>query len=231
LPDRNRRWSAAATWRTALGAAALAGCSLLPAAAQATPSALVTCRGSLTKAKPTPDDANLTNYSFHCSGDIQSYTLVVNRTLGDDSTVDDFGTAPTVYNNALTQVSPTQTVDCAATTTPGNGVNCFAVGSTTPPVISAYNWIQGNIDTTDPFCGGLPKGAKAGTTPEPRAVVQLIVTDSTGAEWGPFPLNRSPACPKVKVVKPKPKAKAKHKSTKTIRTNSIGIPHEWYLTR
>jgi hypothetical protein len=216
LPDRNTRRSARAKWRMALGAAALTGAvALLPAAAQATPTALVTCRGDLSKATPTAQDPHLLGYKFHCSGDIQSYSIVVNRGLDDFGTIDDFNTAPAVYNDQLTQISPTETVDCSATTTPGNGINCFALGSATPQVVTAYNWIEGQIDTTDPFCGGLPKGAKATATPEPAADAQLIVTDDTGAEWGPFPLPISPGCPAAAPAKTKGTSGKKHgKSTK-----------------
>lgn len=208
-----RRFSAAKWW-FALGTAALMSCCLLGGTAQATPTAQVGCRGGLTKGAPTANDPHLTNYSFHCNGDIESYTLVVNRTVKDLSTVDDFNTAPGIYNNALTQLSPTETVDCSATMTPGDGINCFALSPATPQTITAYNWIQGYIDTTDPFCGGVPKGAKSGTAPEPQAVVQLVVSDVTGAEWGPFPLSLSPACPKLKPVKAATKSKH-HKKTKT----------------
>jgi hypothetical protein len=212
LLDRTtpRRLSAAKL-RLAFGAVALTGCCLLGGTAQATPTAQVGCRGGLTKGAPTADDPHLTNYSFHCNGDIESYTLVVNRTLTDLSTVDDFNTAPSVYNNARTQLSPTETVDCSATTTPGDGINCFAQSPATPQTITAYDWIQGYIDTTDPFCGGVPKGAKSGTAAAPQAVVQLIVSDVTGAEWGPFPLSRSPACPKVKPVKAATRSKHRKK--------------------
>jgi hypothetical protein len=212
LPDRTtpRRLSAAKL-RLAFGAVALTSCCLLGGTAQATPIAPVGCRGGLTKGAATANDPNLTNYSFNCSGDIESYTLVVNRTPNDLSTFDDFNTAPSVYNFALTTISPTETVDCQATTTPGDGINCFAQSSANPQTITAYNWIQGYIDTTDPFCGGVPKGAKAGTAAEPAAVVQLVVTDTTGAEWGPFPLSRSPACPKLKLAKPAKKTKKKKK--------------------
>ena len=188
----------------ALGAIALGGCCVMPVVADATPTAQIGCRTILTRATPTPDDSNLTNYSFHCSRAIQSYTLIVNRTANDFTTVDDFNTAPSVYNYQQTQINPTETVDCSATTTPGDGINCFAQSASTPATIDAYNWIDGNLDTTDPFCGHPAKGRNAA---EPAAVVQLVVTDATGAEWGPFPMRLAPGCPKPYPIKPKPKHK------------------------
>jgi hypothetical protein len=80
------------------------------------------------------------------------------------------------------------------------GAGNFAVG---------YASIAGQFDTSDPFCANLPKGAKPGTKPEPGAVAQLVVTDTSGAEAGPFQLPITPAC---KAVKPVSKLKAeKHK--------------------
>jgi hypothetical protein len=217
LPDRNIRRLALAKWRMAVGAAALTSAvalavAVLPTAAQATPTGLVTCRGGLSKATPTAQDPNLLGYQFHCSADIESYSIIVNRGLNDFGTIDDFNVAPNVYNDQLTEISPTETVDCQATTTPGNAINCFALGSTTPQVVTAYNWTEGQIDTTDPFCGGLPKGAKATATPEPAADAQLIVTDNTGAEWGPFPLPLTPGCKTPAKAKTKPAKKKHHKS-------------------
>ena len=45
----------------------------------------------------------------------------------------------------------------------------------------------------------------------PQAVVQLVVTDYTGAQDGPFNLGPAKACPKVPNVVPTPKAKTKPK--------------------
>ena len=47
----------------------------------------------------------------------------------------------------------------------------------------------------------------------PQAIVQLVVTDYTGAEDGPFTLGPASACPKVPNVVPTPKAKTKPKTT------------------
>jgi hypothetical protein len=69
----------------------------------------------------------------------------------------------------------------------------------------------GTFDPVDPYCANVPSGSPAGTRPEPTALVELVVTDTTGAEDGPFRLHLSGTCPVVHVVKPKPKPK-KHKS-------------------
>jgi hypothetical protein len=112
LPDSNTRWFAAPKARIALGTAAtISALALLPAAVQATPYSVVSCRGGLTKAQATSTDPHYLNYSFHCSANIQSYTVVVNRGLNDFGTIDDFNVAPNVFNDALTEISSTETVD------------------------------------------------------------------------------------------------------------------------
>lgn len=196
--------------RLAIGAAVL-GCAIAPAAAQATPAQVVTCRGSLSKATPTSEDPFLTNYAFHCSADIESYSLVVTRTPGDGTTLDDFNTSPTVdtdVNDKPGPVSTTETADCTATFTPGDGINCFAQSPATPQVVSAYDWLAGDVDFTAPYCPSIAKGAKTVT---PGADVQLIVTDSTGAEWGPFALGLNKRCPAVKPAKHKTKGKSRNR--------------------
>jgi hypothetical protein len=213
LPDSNTRWFAAPKARIALGTAATIGAlALVPAAVQATPYSNLTCRGGLTKAQSTSQDPHYLNYSFHCSANIQSYTVVVNRGVNDFGTIDDFNVAPNVFNDALTQISSTETVDCEATTTPGNSINCFALSPGTPQAITAYDWLQGQIDTTDPFCG-VVANKKKHIAAEPAASASLIVTDATGAEWGPFDLPIAKGCPKPAAAK-KTTTK-KHKKTTT----------------
>jgi hypothetical protein len=221
LPDHDglsRR--AGRPWRAVIGVAVL-GAALLPAAAVAAPVAPIHCGGALTKATPTIDDANLLDYSFHCDGDIVAYTLVVNRTRNDFSTVDDFSPTATVLNSTKTTVSSKQGIGCEGTI-PGNGVNCFAQGSATPAVVTAWNFIQGQIDTTDPYCASIPAGSRAETVAEPQAVVQIVASDTAGNEFGPFPIGRSPACPPPPKPKPKPKpkvkAKPRHKAHKRATT-------------
>jgi hypothetical protein len=71
--------------------------------------------------------------------------------------------------------------------------------------MSAWNSAVGSFDPIDPYCGGVPAGSKAGSVPEPQALVQLVVTNATGGQDGPFSLNLRPAC-----AKPKPKHKRRH---------------------
>jgi hypothetical protein len=88
---------------------------------------------------------------------------------------------------------------------PGGGVNCFAgngnqAASTAP--------IEGQPDTSTPFCSTLPAHPKPGTRPSPGARAELVVTGGTGAESGPRP---PPMTPTSKHLKPVPKpSRANH---------------------
>jgi hypothetical protein len=62
-----------------------------------------------------------------------------------------------------------------------------------------------------PYCKFLPAHAKPGTPAVPQAIVQLIVTDVTGAQDGPFDLTLKTRCPSVANVVPTPKPKKKNK--------------------
>jgi hypothetical protein len=206
-------------------AAGLALGAILPASAAATPSGVVNCHGSLAKATATADDANPLSYSFSCNGDIEAYTIVANREISDFSTLDDFSTSVTVEDSKKV-VNATEGVACEAVL-PGNGINCFANGSA-PAVVSAHEFVAGSFDTTDPYCGVAArtvkvkgKKGKKGKTKvipaEPRAVAQLVVSDVTGAEFGPFPLNLKPGCPaahKAKATKTKTRRKSAVKATR-----------------
>jgi hypothetical protein len=149
-------------------------------------------------ASPT-GDPNLMAYHFRCDGPITAYTVVVNRTPFDLEVVDDFSTTANVTTAGV--IVPTESFGCEGTL-PGNGTNCNGKAD-------AYFDVSGTFDTTDPFCGGYAAGAKWPAKPAPAAVAQLIVTDATGAQDGPFLLNATPACKPVKPL-PKPKPK-KHK--------------------
>jgi hypothetical protein len=106
-------------------------------------------------------------------------------------------------------------------TIPGAGVNCGDAGV----ALTAPDFVSGTFDTTDPYCPNIPTGSPAGTKPEPSAVVQLVVTDTTGAEDGPFRLRLTgTTCPAVHVVKPKPKPKSKH-SGKTHKAAKKSSTH------
>jgi len=168
-----------------------------------TPESATTCGGSLTKAKATVDDPYLVNYKFNCDWGITGYTLIVNRGPNDDSTVDDFASSPSVFDALDNPVSVA--VSCSGTI-PGDGVNCNAGAG---GFVAAPDFVEGTFDLTEPYCANIPHGSPAGTQPDPAAFVQLVVSDTTGAEDGPFRLRLSGTCPVVHVVKPKPKSKSK----------------------
>jgi len=173
--------------------------AVLPGVAGATPAAFIHCGGYLAKGAPTADDFNPVQYGFRCDGDITAYTLVVNRERDDLNVVDDFSPTANVLDPTESLLLPTS-VACEGEI-PGDGVSCFAQSTSTaakPPqaVITADDVIGGDFDTTDPYCGGtIPAGSKKGTLPEPPALVQLMVSDTTGAEFGPFGLGMKRACP------------------------------------
>jgi hypothetical protein len=200
---------------------ALASSLLLPVvfaasanAAPPTPESATICGGSLTKdpsATPTSDDPNLIDYKFHCDGDITAYTLIANRRLWDFETMDDFSTTASVNDAADQNIVSNQSFGCEGTL-PGNGINCNAGAG---GLMSAWNNVHGTFDLTDPYCKNIPAGAKPGTYAEPQAMVQLIVTDTTGAEDGPFRINLSSPCPAVlNRVPPAPKKHPRAKKHK-----------------
>ena len=204
-----RRWAVVAL------ASALCGCVIAQSALAATPTpeSATLCGGSLKRAKPTPDDPNLLNYKFNCSGTITAYTLIVLRKANDFSTIDDFAASVPVLDptgNPLSTVS----FSCAGEI-PGDGVNCNAGagGSMASP-----NWAEGTIDTTEPYCPNLPPGSPAGAKPDPAAVVELVVSDSTGAEDGPFRLRLAGKCPGAH---PTSKSKTKKKTASARKTARV----------
>jgi hypothetical protein len=151
--------------------------------------------------KSTVDDPNLLQYKFHCDWGITAYTLVVNRTANDDGTLDDFSSTASVFDTSGNAVT-TQSFSCAGQI-PGRGVNCNAGGG----YMAAPNYAEGTINATEPYCPNVTAGSRAGAKPEPGAVVQLVVTDSTGAQDGPFRLRLRGKCPAVHVTTPKRKPK------------------------
>jgi hypothetical protein len=185
-----------------------------PASAAVVPQAATACRGLLTKA-PTANEPNNLSYQFHCSSAITAYTLIANRTPSDFGVIDDFSVTADVQDSTGAIV-PTEAVGCEGGI-PGNGVNCNNNGAT---AISAGHVMVGTFDTADPYCPSIPTGSPPGTNPLPQAVVQLVVTDVTGAQNGPFRISLGKACP---VVKPLPKkAKAKTKSKPKHKTGHKG---------
>jgi hypothetical protein len=203
VSDRKARFHAPARLALVTLVVSVLGCVLAgPAAAAApTPESATNCGGSLTKGKATVDDPNLVNYKFNCDWGITGYTVIVNRGQNDDGTLDDFASAPSVFDTLGNPVSVG--VICSGTL-PGDGVNCNAGAG---GFVAAPDFIEGSFDTTEPYCANIPPGSPAGTQPDPTAVVQLVVSDTTGAEDGPFRLRLKGSCPAVHVVKPKPKAK------------------------
>jgi hypothetical protein len=220
----------------ASGAVVVAAC-MLPAASSAavTPTSLTFCKG-----KVSPDaggaaanEPNLLDYRFTCDGGITAYTIIVNQ-QGDAASggaIDDFNPSPSVFETDGLTPSPTETITCEGTT-PSNGVNC---NLTTGGVqLTREYFAAGSVDPIQPYCKHLPttangKLAKPGTPAVPQALVQLVVTDYTGAEDGPFTLWPSNACAKVPnavptpapKVKKKTKAKAKKKVKATRATITI----------
>jgi hypothetical protein len=181
-------------------AAAVAVVPVSPAAAAGVQTQ---CGGSLSRA-PTSIEPNLLNYQFNCDWGITAYTVIIDRQPWNFGTIDDFSPNALVFDasgNALSTVS----FNCSGDI-PGDGVSCNTGGGTT--YSPAPDTIQGQFDPVDPYCATVPPGSPKNAKPEPQAVVELVITDTNGAENGPFRLNLSPACP------PPPKPKPKHKGAK-----------------
>lgn len=170
------------------------------------PLSSTTCGGSLKRAKPTLDDPNLLDYQFNCDWGVNSYTLVITRGY-DTSAIDDFSSTATVLDTTG-NVVPTESFACSGEI-PGDGVNCNT--ATAGTYMTAPDFATGTIDTSDPYCSNIPAGSKPGTKPEQTARVWLVVTDTNGAEDGPFLLTYDGKCPKVKAPKPGSKKTSTHK--------------------
>jgi hypothetical protein len=179
-----------------------------------TPSSATTCYGSLSH-DPTgksQGEPNLLDYKFLCDTNIVAYSVVVTRRSGLSSTIDDYNPDPTVYEPGGTP-SSNQAPGCSGTT-PGLGINCN-IGSGYQ--IAAFNTTDGSIDPTGAYCPYYPAGAKKGSRPVPEAQVELIVSDNTGAEDGPFPLALKGSCATPKAPWAKHKKKAKHERRQATR--------------
>jgi hypothetical protein len=199
----SRRW-ALVSLAFALGVGLVAQSAL---AAVPTPESATSCGGILKRAKATPDDPYPVSYKFTCNWGVSAYTLIVTRKSNDDSTLDDFSSSVSVFDPTGNPLS-TQSFSCFGGI-PSNGINCNAGAG---GYMAAPNWAEGTFDLTEPYCPNIPKGSPAGTKPDPSAVVQLVVSNTTGAQDGPFRLRLSGKCPVVH-VKPKVKTKAGSKST------------------
>jgi hypothetical protein len=193
-----RRWWVPVALAFALGGGLLVQSAL---AAAPTPESTTDCGGTVSRAKPTLDDPNLLNYKFSCDWGITAYTIIVSRKPGNYTTIDDFASSVSVFDPDGS-ADPKEVFGCSGTI-PGDGVNCNAGAG---GFMAAPNVAEGQLDTTDPYCPYVPKGSPAGTKAQPGAVVELVVTDTTGAEDGPFRLYLSGKCPGAHA---KPKAKSK----------------------
>lgn len=202
--------------------ALIASSVLLPAAlassalaAAPTPESLATCYGSLANGTATADQPNLMNYQFKCDSRITAYTIVANRAPRNFDVLDAFSTTALVLDPHGNIVSD-ESFGCEGTM-PGDGINCNAGAG---GFMGAWNVAQGSFDLTDPYCKTLAPNAKPGTAATPQAIVQLVVTDVTGAQDGPFRLAPSTACPAVPDRAPTPKSKKKTKKTTRHRTRA-----------
>jgi hypothetical protein len=203
-------------WALVALASAFSGCVLAQTAVAAvpTPESATLCGGTLKRAKPSADDPNPVSYKFNCNGSITAYTLVVLRKSNDSNTIDDFASSVSVFDPSGNPLS-TASFACSGQI-PGDGVNCNAGagGSMASP-----DWAEGTFDTTEPYCANIPAGSPIGTKPDLAAVVELVVSDSTGAEDGPFRLRLAGKCPAVS-AKSKTKS-SKKPATKHTTRNSV----------
>jgi hypothetical protein len=193
-------------------------------AAAITPTSLTDCGGrvSVNPSGVSADEPNLLTYRFQCDGGITAYTILVQQQGDRGGSIDDYDPAPSVFETDAVTPSPTESITCEGTT-PSNGINCNL--GTQGAQLSDGFFAQGSVDPIQAYCKHLPttangKTAKAGTTAVPQAVVQLVVTDYTGAEDGPFNLGPAKACPKVPNVVPTPKPKTKTKKKTSIRKHA-----------
>ena len=215
-------------FRGGIGAGALlavggtAAALALPAssgAAPVVPLSQTTCHGKLSAdAKgAAKGDPNLVDYSFSCDGAITAYTIIAHQNKDPQGSLDDFLAAPSVLETDNLTPSPTETITCEGVV-PSNGINCNTGAKDAQLTLGYY--VDGAIDPVQTYCKHLPVAADGSTvtTPGLRAIptarVQLVVTDSTGAEDGPFALHLDKACPSVPNKGPAPttttKTKARH---------------------
>jgi hypothetical protein len=190
--------------------AALAGPAL---AATPPPQSGGLCYGALAGA-PTADQPNLMNYQFKCDRRITAYTIIANRRPRDFDVIDNFSTTADVLDPSG-NIVPTQSFLCEGDL-PGDGFNCNT--GTFGSYAGALSTIKGTLSLTDPYCKTLAANAVPGTYATPQATVQLVVTDVTGAQDGPFRLTPAGACPAVRDRVPFPtkktkKTKTRHKSS------------------
>jgi hypothetical protein len=205
-------------------ALAMSAAPALAGAAAVTPTSLTDCGGHVTpdSGGKTKGEPNLLDYKFQCDGGITAYTILINQ-QGDRATggsIDDYAPAPSVLESDGVTPSPKETLTCEGTT-PSYGINCNAGAGAQ---LSDGFFAVGSVDPVQAYCKHLPitasgKPAKPGRAAVPQAIVQLVVTDYTGAEDGPFTLGSTKTCPKVPNVVPKVKTKPKKTKTKSKATS------------
>ena len=146
-------------------------------------------------------EPNLLDYKFRCNGDISAYTIIVDQQGDRGGSIDDYNPSPTVFAADGVTPSASESLTCEGTT-PSDGINCNAGAG---GVLSASYFADESIDPIQAYCKHLPAKARAGTPAVAQARVQLVVTDSTGAQDGPFNLGPTKRCPKVPNSVPKRK--------------------------
>jgi len=161
------------------------------------------CVGELSPATPTSTDPNLLNYKFHCDGQVTAFSIIVSRPGQAYDEIDDFNVAANVIDPTTGQQSTTESFNCQGAI-PGSGINCLTAtaGTSSDP----WSFVEGQFDTSTPYCPTLPAHAKPGTKPSQGAVAYFVVSDPTGEQVGPWLFQMSPKCPAVKAV---PKTKTK----------------------
>jgi hypothetical protein len=204
-----------------------AGACAVPAASSAatiTPASFTTCSGSL---KPDSGakkahEPGLLDYSFTCNSGIVAYTIIAYQAGDGGAAIQDYAPSPLVLESDNLTPSPTETVTCEGAQ-PSNGINCNT-GTYLSEITGGY-YTDGSIDLGQTYCKHLPTPAKGkvlrpGTPAIPTARVQLIVTDWSGAQDGPFALRQTKACPSVPNVAPTPVAPRVGTKTSTSSTKT-----------
>lgn len=184
------------------------------AASPPPPESTANCYGTVTPS-PAPDEPNLLTYKFHCDQRITAYTALVTRNR-DYNTIDDFDVSPSAFLPDGTTPDTTVAWSCEGTT-PSQSTNCNTGSGKT--YMGAWSYVKGTIDLTAPSCKFLTPGAKAGTPAQPQALVQLIVSDSSGAEDGPFRLYSTQTCPSVPDRVPAKKKKRTKQRQASVRSH------------
>lgn len=219
MSDRNRLGVLRRAGLLGIGVALVAAAAPAVSFAAVTPASLTNCSGKLSKDSTgsSQGEPNLLDYSFSCDTDISAYTILLDRRASDFANIDDYNPAPSVLQADGVTPSTTESLTCEGVT-PSNGINCNAGAG---GVLSSGFFADGSIDPTQPYCKYLPPKAKPGTLAIPQAIVELVVTDNTGAEDGPFQLKLS-GCPKVPNVAPAPKTKKSKGKSKGKKKGSTG---------